>query len=213
MTDFPIARPAPRIRGLARGVLLLMSLGLLGSCSSSTGVPLVPSFTILPIPATTQFVATTTSFWARTDQDRQVSLSALDKNGQPKPFVTFKVPQRALLARPDGTPFSTTAPDSVLITMSLTDPTKLALEFQPSGLTFSATRSAELKFNYYAATGGDYNDDGKEDGKDGQIATQLAVWRQEIVTQPFVKQNSTLTIDQGECDLNVAGFTRYAIAY
>jgi hypothetical protein len=48
---------------------------------------------------------------------------------------------------------------------------------------------------------------------DIQIKSQLAIWRQELPTDPFLRLGSVNAEDLEEINANILGFTRYAIAY
>lgn len=196
----------------ARAAALAVA-ALLAGCGGSTTPGGTTTPTILPIAASVQLDASSVSFYAYTDEDAQAIINIRQPGGQLKKFVKFKVPSGALTRRVDGTAFAPGVHDSLLITITLADPTKVDLDFQPSGLVFAAGKPAELEMEYKVVTGGDYNDDGKDDGEDTAVEQLIAVWKKETATDPFVKQGSSRDGDLGECDLEVAGFTRFALAY
>ncbi|HET9010438.1 MAG TPA: hypothetical protein VFN38_01425 [Gemmatimonadaceae bacterium] len=125
-------------------------------------------------------------------------------------FVRFKVPGASLERRPDG---SLIPPgDSVLITINVSDPSRLIVDFQPSGLRFSASTPAELKLDFGEASH-DIDGDGDEDAEDVARETQLSIWKQEAPGLPWVRLTSVVDFSAEEVEAKVIGFTGYAIAY
>lgn len=125
-------------------------------------------------------------------------------------FLRFRVPKRALLARPNGTPFATG--DSIQITITLLDSVHLEVGFEPSGLTFSTSDPARLKLSFLEAED-DLNHDGTVNGSDATIQGLLSIWKRESATQPWMKQASVVSVGTHEVEANVTGFTSYAIAW
>jgi hypothetical protein len=152
-----------------------------------------------------------TSFYAVQGQDREVRISFRDAaGGEGEEFFRLRVRPGSLQARPDGTPI---APgDSVLITVHVVDPARILFDLEPSGLTFSSSEPAELKIHYNHADH-DFNDDGTVNIFDDRIKTQLAIWRQETLSDPFLKVGSVNVEESEEINADILGFTRYAIAY
>ena len=150
------------------------------------------------------------SFYAKKGEDREVRIFFQDASGQGEEFLRLRIRPDALLARPDGTPFL--AGDSVLITVRVVDPTNILFELEPSGLTFSPAEPAELKIHYNHANH-DFNDDGSIDVTDTEIKSRLAIWRQESLTDPFMRLGSVNAEDLEEINADILGFSRYAIAY
>jgi hypothetical protein len=151
------------------------------------------------------------SFYAVQGEDREVRLSFQDViGGEGEEFLRLRVRPGSLLARPDGSPIL--PGDSVLITVRIVDPTKILFEMEPSGLTFSAAEPAELKIHYDHGDH-DFNEDGTVNILDDDIKAQLAIWRQESLTDLFVKLGSVNVEDLEEINADILGFTRYAIAY
>jgi len=125
-------------------------------------------------------------------------------------FLEFRVGAASLDRRPDGTVIA--AGDSVLITLTVTDPTHFIIDFQPSGLTFAAGDQPTLKISF-AACGDDLNYDGKVDAADAAMMSSLSVWRQESPFQPWFKVPSTVTTTVKDVDSRLSGFTGYALMY
>jgi len=156
--------------------------------------------------------ATTASFWAKVGQGGGVDLWYRPKPGESDStkFLEFRVDGESLAQRPNGLAF---APgDSILVTVTVPDPTQLVVQFSPGGLKFSNEHAAKLKM-FFAEVGDDINHDGNVDQEDGAAANQISVWRQEAVGQPWYKVFSAVLQDQKEVDASLSGFTGYALAY
>ncbi len=151
------------------------------------------------------------SFYAIRGEDREARLFFQDAvGGQGEEYMRLKIPDAALLTRPDGTPFA--VGDSILITVTVVDVQQILFELEPSGLRFDPAKPAELDIEYQEA-GDDYDQDGDVDAEDDQIETELAIWRQEVVGGVFERLGSVKFEDLKEIDVELTGFTRYAIAY
>jgi hypothetical protein len=197
-------------------VLVAVLLAGIAACSSSTA----PSDTTRPpaelnvirlAPTSRPLFNATDSFYAKKGQDSELRIYFQDDvGGQGEEFLRLRVDAPTLLARPDGTPF--TLGDSVQITVRVVDPAKIMFDMEPSGLTFDPARPAQLKIQY-AHADHDFNEDGVINTFDAQIKSRLALWRQELVTDPFVRLGSVNVEDLEEINADILGFTRYAIAY
>ena len=150
--------------------------------------------------------STTVSFYAIRGVDSEIRVRF--QNGED--FLRFRVFANSLALRPNGTPIATG--DSVLITITITDPTKLAADFQPAGLKFSPSAPARLQFEFGEADK-DLNDDGVVNGADASLIPQISTWRQESAGAPWVKVNSVVEIELNEVQASIFGFTGYALAY
>jgi hypothetical protein len=152
------------------------------------------------------------AFYAKRGEDREAFIYF-----QPKPgtsdssyFVRFKVPGASLERRADGTPIA--MGDSVLITIRVADPSRLILEFQPSGLRFATSTPAELKIDFGEASH-DLDGDGDVDAEDDSHETQLAIWKQEAPGLPWIRLSSYVDLSADEVEAKLTGFTGYAISY
>lgn len=152
------------------------------------------------------------SFYAKRGEDREAFMYY-----QPKPgtsdsslFMRFKVPGASLDRRPDGTAFQ--MGDSVLITIRAADPSRMILDFQPSGLTFSANTPAELKIDFGEASH-DLNGDGVVDAEDVTRQLQLSIWKQESPGLPWIRLSSFVDFSAEEVEAKLVSFTGYAISY
>ena len=163
-----------------------------------------------PAPGAPQLADTTVQLVATRGEDSEVRIRYAVAPGQFEEFVRFRVRPDALEAHPDGRPIA--EGESVLITLRIVDFARLIVEFQPSGLRFSASRPAELTFKYNHADH-DFDGDGDMDSDDSHAETLLSVWRQEAPGQPWVRQVSKVEISLDEIEADITGFTGYALAY
>jgi hypothetical protein len=152
------------------------------------------------------------TFWAKKGESREAFMYYQSRPGRADStvFVRFRVSQQALLTRPTGQAFADG--DSVLITITLVDPAKLIVRFEPSGLRFDPAHPADLKFNFLE-TDDDLDDDGTVDGDDALLQNLLTVWRRETATAPWMRQTSLLTIATHEIETDILGFTDYVVAW
>ena len=151
------------------------------------------------------------SFYAVKGRDAEARIFFQDDQGGPgEEYLRLRVDAPTLQARPDGTPIA--EGDSVLITIRVVDPAQMLFEMEPSGLTFSAADPAELKIRY-AEAHGDLNDDGHVDETDDDIESVMGIWRQETLTDPFVRVGTAVVKDLEEAEAELTGFSRYALAY
>ena len=152
------------------------------------------------------------AFWAHKGLDTRVNMyyHALPGHNDSTTFMQFRVRDKSLESRPDGSSFATG--DSVLITVTLVDPAQLKLDFQPSGLRFSAHDQAELRLNF-SQTLHDLNGDGVVDHKDVEIQRTFRIWRKESVLDPWLPLSSIVLNGSMTIDAKLDGFTGYAAAY
>lgn len=197
-------------------LLLAAALGALGSCSDSSGPGVITKppteLSVVHVaPSSTPLFNPVDSFYAVRGEDREVRIYFQDGGGgQGEEYLRLRVDAGSLLALPDGTPIATG--DSVLIRVSVADPTQMLFQLEPSGLVFSPAAPARLTIHYDHA-GGDINDDGVADGEDAALESTLAIWRQEKIGDPFVRLSSVLSLELDEAEAELTGFSRYALAY
>lgn len=209
-------------RQLLRPLAVLLLAGA-AACADDATAPVTdpPPGTSLPASQLTfvpvgrnapTLAATTTSFWAKVGDNREVRLYYRPRAGRTDSteYLRFRVKNRSLLRRPDGSSFGPN--DSLLITLRVTDPIALVVEFSPAGLLFDPNEPAELKLSF-KERGGDLNDDGRSDSTDDNVRTRLAIWKQESLGLPWVKLSTTLVVGNDEVEARLTGFTSYAIAY
>jgi len=152
------------------------------------------------------------SFWAVEGQRREVRLMYRPAAGavDSVEFVRFRVDDRSLVSYADGRPIA--VGDSVLITLTVTDTLQYLVDFQPSGLVFSANRPARIWFKYGEADP-DLNGDHIVDAVDTALVQSLRVWKQEQATDPFQMLPSSINLVELEVEADVPGFTRFAVSY
>ena len=153
-----------------------------------------------------QLEATVVSFFAVKGQDREIRVRF--KNGED--YLRFRVFANSLLQRPDGSAIANG--DSVLITITITDPTKLQADFQPAGLKFSSSNPARLQFEFGEADK-DLNEDGVVNAIDTSLIPQISTWRQEVAGGDWLKIGSIVEIEINEVKADISGFSGYALAY
>jgi hypothetical protein len=102
----------------------------------------------------------------------------------------------------------------VKITIRILDLSKLITQFEPSGLVFDPLRPAELRLDFRNADQ-DFNRDGVVNAADANAIATFAIWKQEVVGQPWFKLSSLVEISGGlsEVKADVGSFTNHAIAY
>jgi len=125
-------------------------------------------------------------------------------------LIRFRIRENSLLRRPDGSPIR--AGESVQITLKLVDPVKLIVDFEPAGLRFNPQDPADLRIRWNE-TNPDVNRDGVINQQDAALKQQLKIWRRESSTQPWSRTQSVVNVPSEECELDLTGFTRYAVAY
>lgn len=125
-------------------------------------------------------------------------------------FAEFRVRARSLAFRPDGQPIADG--ESVQITMRVVDQAHGIIDFQPSGLQFSARDPARLKISY-AHTDPDLNHDGVLDARDAVLRRGLHMICRESPTSPWTPVPSTNDSGNDAVDALIRGFSGYAIEY
>lgn len=151
-------------------------------------------------------------FWAYSDRESraQVVYHAVLGSSDSVTLVDFTVPAHSLSKLPDGSTIG--ASDSVLISISVTNPLLLDARFEPSGLQFSESNPAKLRMGFGNADP-DYNQDGVVDAADTALVPQLHIWRQEGLLDPWVELPGTVDLQRLEVAADISGFTHYAVAF
>jgi hypothetical protein len=205
-----------------RGLGSLLTLVTVLSCENgptmapSASDPTVRStgdLRLLRVAAGTPPLATTqASFYAVKGRNAGIDLyyhAAAGRQDSAK-FLEFRMGGASLDRRPDG---SVIAPgDSVLITLTVTDPVYLVVEFEPSGLVFSSNDKPKLRI-FFGACGDDLNYDGVVNAADKAVQDQLGLWRQEAPGEPWFRLATAQISDLRRLDAELSGFTGYAAAY
>jgi hypothetical protein len=153
------------------------------------------------------------SFWAVRGQSREIRLMYRPAGGQADSveFARFRVESRTLVNDSAGAPIA--QGDSLLITLSIIDSLHLVTEFQPSGLVFNPSRPARLWLKFGEADP-DLNGDGSVTAADSALIENLSIWKQEHPNDAsWQLVPSTLNMGELEVEADIAGFTRFAVAY
>jgi hypothetical protein len=147
-------------------------------------------------------------FWARFDRNREVKLYFRPRPGDADSteFLEFKVPGGSLLRDASGRIFANS--DSVLITITVPDPSRFQVVFAPAGLRFNPNRPAELEFSLDER---DDDLDGDGDTKDDNFL-ELGMWRQETPTSLWERIGSVVIEELEDIKADILGFTGYAVA-
>ncbi len=191
----------------------LAPAAMLLACDGSTdpNVSFTPNFLQAAVDAP-PIANPVISFWAKkgTKYEEFIFYQKRPDRADSTDLVRFRLDENSLATRPDGSPIA--VGDSVLITITVVDAQRMILDFQPSGLRFSAADPAELKLSF-AEADDDLNDDGKVDAADSSLESQLAIWKRESASSPWVKLASIVELEADEIEALLSGFTGYAIAY
>lgn len=193
--------------------------GALGACASDGPTVVDPDVRLAdamhflrPSINTPPLANPVVAFYAKRGQDREVFMYYRPKAGTTDStlFMRFKVPGASLDRRPDGSAFQ--QGDSVLITIRATDPSRMVLDFQPSGLRFAASTPAELKIDFGEADR-DLDGDGEVDAEDISHELSLSIWKQEAPGLPWIRLASYVDFSSDKVEAKLLGFTGYAISY
>jgi len=194
---------------------VLLSAAALVSCGESTSPEgkQTDELRFLRLdPTAPPLVTQRDSFYAKVGEDRELRMYF-----RPRPlendsteFLRFRVDAGALSRRPDGSSFAVN--DSILITITMIDLSRLILDFQPSGLRFNPLRPAQLKIRYENADH-DFDEDGDEDDGDLRLEGTFNIWRRENATQPWFPLGSIRHLEIDEVEADILGFTNHALAY
>ena len=200
-----------------RGALACIAAFLLFGCGGAESTAPeerpVDGLRLLTVTADAPALAATiTRFYAVRGRNAGVDLWYRPKAGSKDStkFLEFRLDNVSLDRRPNGTAFA--EGDSVLITLTVTDPKHLIVDFQPSGLRFAAKNPGRLKM-FFGECGDDLDGNGKVDGDDDAIQNALSIWRQETPLAPWIKVSSAVVKSSKEIDADIGGFTGYAAAY
>jgi len=193
---------------------LLGAALLVASCSDSAGPDSRPddALTILRVAADAPpLEENEASFYAVRGEGREGIIYFQDgEGGRGHEYLRFTLDNESLMTDASGLPVA--MGDSVLIRITVVDPTRVQFQFEPAGILFNPLHMPELRIRYDESDH-DFNDDGVEDTEDSEIETRLSLWRQEVLGGAYVKLPTLLAADVDEVEGRVAGFSRFAIAY
>lgn len=196
-----------------RRLLLICSVAMLLSCSDSSGPSGVPDAQLHVVQRDTLaplLDSTVARFWAKVGEGREIRLAYQPPADTGEDFLRFEVPGDALLRKPDGTAFQ--PGDSILITLTVVDPDRFLVRFEPAGLVFNPNQPARLKFHYLHADH-DFNGDGVINAADTTIEHTLDLWRRESPTGLWFRVGSVKFEELDEIDANILSFSEYALAW
>jgi hypothetical protein len=145
------------------------------------------------------------SFWAVRGESRRLQIN-YSSGGGTQPFL------RLTIADPTSAPGlgELAKGDSVLVTATV-DPDDLAVDLQPTGLTFGAPAQLEL---WYGGASGDLNEDGVVDGADAAIEQQLlGMWYQEGAASPWTAIAATKSLAEKRLSAGLQHFSGYAVSW
>ncbi len=163
-------------------------------------------------PTAPPLAATTTSFFAVAGRSSGMDIWYRARPGRRDStrLMEFRLGPNSLGRKPNGSAFS--QGDSIRITITVRDPTRIIIDFQPSGLRFAASDPARLKL-FFAEVSDDLDDDGKVDADDEAAKRKLAIWRQEALGLSWFRIASAVEVNSREVKADLAGFTGYCLSY
>lgn len=195
---------------------LALTATLVWACSDSAGppppVPTSQLHFVVQDSLAPPLLADSASFYAKVGQDRRLELyyQGVAPGDTGERFLRFEVKASSLLKRPGGAPFQ--AGDSILITVSLSDPTRFDITFSPPGLQFNPAEPARLTIEYNHSNH-DFNEDGVVDSRDAATETKLNLWRREPPDTLWTVVGSLKNEDLDEIEADIISFTQYAVAW
>lgn len=201
----------------ARWLVTLMGLAGVAWGCQDTSAPVVDGveeseLTFLRFPPHLQpLVTRSASFYAVKGENRELVMRYVpeEPGEEGEEFLEFRVPEDALLRRPDGTRFQ--EGDSVLIRVEVAEDGRFLFDFQPSGLQFDREHPPRLRITYRVVEG-DYDGDGDIDEEDEELEAELRLWRQEAPGELWFPMGVIKLDDVDEIDGEIFGFTGFALA-
>lgn len=195
---------------------LLFTFGLLASLAcggdASTGVPTDGPTFLTAAPGAPAIAASSVTLWAVKGRDHETIIWYRATAGRPdsSKLARLRLDRRSLCNRVDGSAIADG--DSVRITMTVIDPVRLEVKFEPAGLQFCSGRPAKLNL-WWEYTSRDYDKDGDVDAADAALEAKFSIWKRETLSSPWVKLASVLRVEADEAEAELVGFTSYLVAY
>jgi hypothetical protein len=208
-------RPVRAATG-ALACMLLIATASLAGCGDDPSAPVVVPeaqlHVVVQAPTAPALTATVVAVWVKRGVDKEIRLHYRPRLGvaDSTEFLRLRFDDHTLLARRDGSRIA--MGDSVLVTLTVPDPTKFLVNLEPTGLRFNPDEPAELRWKL-ADSDDDLDDDDDVDPADVALYSSLAVWRQETVGQPWAKLVSRLTVESDQIEAELVGFSNYVVAY
>jgi hypothetical protein len=203
--------------GAALSLAALVLLGALAGCGSDgPSAPVVKTDADLNVvvqaPTAPSLTTTIRTMWVKKGVDSEMRLyyRSPTSGADSTEFLRLVFDRRSLATRPNGSAIADG--DSVLVTVTVPDPTRFLVDLEPTGLRFTPGREVGLKWKL-GHRDHDLNDDGAVNATDSTLYTQLAVWRQETAGQPWARLASRLEVELDEIDVDLTGFSNYIVAY
>jgi hypothetical protein len=198
-----------------RRLSLLVALALAASCNDAVapaGRTDLQLHIVVQDSLAPPLLATRDSFWAKPGVDRSVRLfyQGATPADTGEEFLRFEVSGEALFRKPNGTAFGPN--DSILITVTIGDPSRLLFTFEPSGLQFNQAHPARLKVHYFHSDK-DFDDDGGEDEEDDRIEGLLDLWHRSAPGALWSPAGAVQFEEEDEIEANIFSFSQHAVAW
>lgn len=196
-------------------VLSLLAAAALVACTENSGPGGVDearlSFMLQSADAP-PLLATRDSFWAKVGDGREMRLfyQAAVPSDTGEEFLRFEVPGDGLYRKPDGSSFQ--PGDSILITVTVVDPSRFVFEFEPANLLFNPQNPARLRVRYLHGEK-DFDGDGDEDAFDDDLETELDLWYRQTAGALWYRVGSVQFEEGDEIDGLIRTFSQYAVAW
>ena len=166
-----------------------------------------------PAPGAPALAQQTLTFTAVQGQDTEVFMwyRRRPERADSSKLLRFRIRDEAQITLPNGTAL---APgQSVVITITVTDPQRLIVDLQPTGLRFTGDDEPARLTLWYAEQNDDLNDDGVVNAADAAIEPILAIFRRENASAPWMRLTSNVVAESDEVEAVLRGFSNYVIAY
>ncbi len=196
-------------------VIAMSGAVLLLGCGDNTGPAGVPDAQLTIVRQDTlapPLLTTQASLWAKVGDGREVRLyyQGATPSDTGQEYLRFEVPGDGLYRKPDGAAFL--PGDSILITVTVLDPTRFHYRFEPSGLRFSPDHPARLKIRYFDGQH-DFNGDGVQNSEDVRIEGILDLWERSGPGALWFRLGAVKFEELDELDANILSFTEHAVAW
>ncbi len=160
-------------------------------------------------PGAPPLQGSTVSFHAVQGKDRDAEIWYVTA-GDADRLLRLRIRKHAQIVAPDG--HALADGDSILITIAVSDTSRLIVNFQPAGIRFVGSEAADLTL-WYRHTHPDLNRDGVVNALDASLESTLAIFRQESPTALWERLSGVLNTSNDEVEARIGGFTNYVIAY
>ena len=166
-----------------------------------------------PAPDAPALGLQTLTFTAVQGQDTEVFMwyRRRPERADSSKLLRLRIRDRARITLPNGTPLLNG--QSVVITITVTDPQRLIVDLQPTGLRFTGDDEPANLTLWYVEQDDDLNDDGVVNATDDSIERTLAIYRRETATAPWARLTSNVVVESDEVEAILRGFSNYVIAY